>query len=524
MALAKEIHQRTVDERGFGERTVERRGFDELVLQAMDDVPDFGEYGTVAVQGPPENIAEAAASYTAEIAQKVVGPLAEPSGGTQRQGSYNNNSAILLSMAMKLARKLPHEIDRADILRAAYYEGLRIGNALSEAFTRYKGEQYSWAVTESERGRGDVKSLIATYRAENPPPWETLRDVLDAMRDATGREDVFNFEFTDPDGARINHADHRQFSFETVLTSRTTGDSYVVQQLSSGESILMALCMVWFNQALGPTTAGRAAAGRTGRDAAPVDGGRARVYPEGSVREAGDQAADGDACAATVAVLDDGEIFRVTREGGNVRIRPVSRSEAVEDLSEGIATLDLGLRIATTSAAPVTIVTEGDNALHLKRWAPIHFPRDVHVFDQFPDRTGASNLRACARILAKMNPDSHLLFVWDCDQADKVKSLLGELRGDGKVTSFVLERRENPLAPDGIENKYDEEVLGPYLAETRKLMTGELLGLRFNGREKTEFAEHMCRHGTKDDFRHFDDLRAAVAAVVARATGKATFD
>ena len=118
-----------------------------------------------------------------------------------------------------------------------------------------------------------------------------------------------------------------------------------------------------------------------------------------------------------------------------------------------------------------------------------------------------------------MKPDSHLVFVWDCDQEKKTKTLLDELLPDGRVTGFVLGRRDNPVAPEGIENKYDEAVLDPYLAETRDLMTGNVLGLRFNGRRKTQFAEHMLRHGAKEDFGHFDDLHGFVSQVVERATG-----
>ena len=84
-------------------------------------------------------------------------------------------------------------------------------------------------------------------------------------------------------------------------------------------------------------------------------------------------------CPATVAVLEEGEVFQISRDRGHVRIQPVTRSEAVEELSDGIATLDTGLRIATTDERPVTIVTEGKNALILRRRAALHFPDDVAV-------------------------------------------------------------------------------------------------------------------------------------------------
>ena len=370
--LAEDIFRRVLETYGLEDDTEARRQFNELVAQAID-VPDFRQFGAMRVDGPPQNVVEAVATYTREIAQQVIGPLGTKRSGSQPAASFNNNPAILLSMAVKLARRLPHEIDRADILRAAHYEGVTIGNALSEVFIRYKGEQYSWAVTESERGRGDVQSLVARYQQENTPPWEILREVLDAMRETAGGEDVFNFEFTDPEDKRINYADHQQFSFETTLTNRTTGDSYDVQQLSSGEGILMALCMVWFNQAMG----------RRRPKVLLLDELDAMLHPSmvGALVSClkdlfvkhGTKVVMATHCPATVAVLEDGAIYRVTREAGTVLIRPVTRSEAVEDLSEGIATLDTGLRIVTSSAAPVTIVSEGNNALHLKRWAAIHW-------------------------------------------------------------------------------------------------------------------------------------------------------
>ena len=57
---------------------------------------------------------------------------------------FNENPAALLSMAMKRAGKLPHELTREDILGASHYEGAPIANAISEVFAAYKIDQYSW--------------------------------------------------------------------------------------------------------------------------------------------------------------------------------------------------------------------------------------------------------------------------------------------------------------------------------------------------------------------------------------------
>ena len=71
---------------------------------------------------------------------------------------------------MKLTGKLPHELERDDILHAAYYEGDTIANKLSQAFARYKVEQYSWAYTQSQAGKDTVQNLLSLYRRSKTPP------------------------------------------------------------------------------------------------------------------------------------------------------------------------------------------------------------------------------------------------------------------------------------------------------------------------------------------------------------------
>ena len=75
----------------------------------------------------------------------------------------------------------------------------------------------------------------------------------------------------------------------------------------------------------------------------------------------------------TVAALDEDGIFRVVRTDGSVNVSRITKSEAISELSEGLATVDVGLRIAAYDEARVTILTEGHNAKHLKRWVELNF-------------------------------------------------------------------------------------------------------------------------------------------------------
>ena len=516
-ALAHKIFNRTIERYGLTPGAHGRQEFDESV-RSFISAPDFQAFGAVRTSLAASDLAHAEKAiehYTREIADRVVEPLAlENQGGTRRSDSYNNDPRILVSMAMKLAGKLAHEIDRKDILRAAHYEGNTVANTLSAVFTRYKAEQYSWAITESERGRGDVGSLIDAYRRDNKPPWETLRGVLASMRQAASGEGVFDFEFSDPEADRLNHADHTEYVFETRMTNRTTGTNYNVDNLSSGEAILMTLCMVWFNQSMGRKRPALLLLDELDAMLHPsIVGAMVSCLKDLFVRH-GTDVIMATHCPATVAVLEEGEVFRVSRDGGQVRIRPVTRSEAVEELSDGLATLDTGLRIATADERPVTIVTEGKNALILRRWAALHFPDDVAVFDRLPNRTGASDLQSYARILSKFEPNSRLLFVWDCDQAGKIDKLVREIGPNTPVSTHILSRRDNNVADRGIENKFDEDVLKPYTEETIAAATGETLRVTFRKDSKTPFAEHVAQHGTKEDFKHFQDLHNVVSRLV----------
>ena len=55
--------------------------------------------------------------------------------------------------------------------------------------------------------------------------------------------------------------------------------------------------------------------------------------------------------AMTVAALDEADIFRVVRKNGVVTVSRTTKSEAVTELSEGLATVDTGLRIAAYDEA-----------------------------------------------------------------------------------------------------------------------------------------------------------------------------
>jgi len=512
--VALDIYRGIVGQFHLHEDSLERSRFDEHLLHVIDEIPEFARF---AAQRPPAAYQPAVAAYVQQIVERVVNPLHNQGSNKPQQPrhSFENDTAVLITMAMKLARKLPHDIEHRDVLRAAHYEGETISNDLNRTFVRYKVEQFAWAHARSERGDGEVSALIDRYRRENEAPWDVLRSILESIRAQVGDPELFNFTFTDPEDDRLTFADHTQYFFETELTNRSTGDRYSLWTLSSGERILMSLCLMSLNQALG----------RRRPRLLLLDELDATLHPSmvstlvSRLKELfvahGTKVVMASHSATTSAIVADDELFRIARKGGEVRIRPLQKYAAVHELSDGLVTLDTGLLLAASNA-PVTVITEGNNALHLKRWAQLFFPQQVEVFDRLTASTSADQLLHYGRLLGAIRANTHFLIVWDCDARNRANNLRDKLPHGANVTPFSFEHRENRIASKGIENKYDETLLEGYAHRTTDVSTGSEVALTFASDRKLDLAKYILEHGTRRHFVHFDDLRNMVHRVLGR--------
>ena len=89
------------------------------------------------------------------------------------------------------------------------------------------------------------------YRETHRPPWEALREVIDRVRETYYDPELFNFEFSDPENDELNFFNYWEYTFTTKFTNRGTGNTYSVTALSSGEKIILALCLTAFNRGMG---------------------------------------------------------------------------------------------------------------------------------------------------------------------------------------------------------------------------------------------------------------------------------
>ena len=426
---------------------------DDFESNLRNDVRQMRDFG-VFTENDPES------PYKKKLNEQVLTPLAQDVGrrpSVHHSNSLNGNPAALLSAAMKLNGKLPHEVTRDDIVRTSHYEGDTMSNSVSTVFATYKIDQFFWAHRRIETENVAFAELITQYRSESSPPWEALREILSAMRGAAGEDGLFNFDFSDPENYHLALDNHQGFSFKSEMTNRTTGTRYELDSLSSGERILMGLCLASFNhQYLGRPTPKLLlldeldAVLHPSMVAALVDTLKTLFVAQGT------KVLMTSHSPMSVAALEESSIFRVARTGGHVDVSRTTKVEAINELSEGLATVDMGLRIAAYEGARVTILTEGNNAKHLRRWVELNFPKDVHVFEELEQRRSASELLTYGRLLGRMNTNTHFVIVWDCDAAGMADTLRGELSGTSKVTPFAFTRRiENTITKNGIENNYD---------------------------------------------------------------------
>ena len=409
--IARAVFEQFANEIEQTAGTEARKDFERDLRGEVQRLRDFSVFASASRESP----------YHRALHEQVLEPLIPENTGrrgrrsSNQPNSFNGNPAALLSAAMKVTGKLPHELTRDDIERAGHYEGETITNSVSQVFAAYKVDQYTWAHRRVETEYVRFADLVGEYRAKYPPPWETLREILSEMRDAAGGDGLFDFEFSDPQDHELDMSNYESFGFRAMMTNRTTGAEYELDSLSSGERVLMALCLVSFNQYVGRRRPKLLlldeldAVLHPSMVAALVRTLKALFVSEGT------QVLMTSHSPMTVAALDEADIFRVVRTGGHVEVSRTTKSEAINELSEGLATVDVGLRIAAYDEAKVTILTEGNNAKHLKRWGELNFPNDVRVFEDLGEHTNDGQLLDYGRLLGRVKTNTHFVVVWDCD-------------------------------------------------------------------------------------------------------------
>ena len=502
--IAEQIFNETLEELGVSDSSERRLDFEtnlrNQLIRLDDPAKSWSSVGEQAVR-----------SYFESLERMVLGELDSGQRDVVLSADgHLRSSAVPIRLAMKIGGKLAHELKRGDIHRAFNFDGDIVSNELGQLFTRYKLDQYRSARAVIEDSDRTFRQLIQEYRESERPPWVVLRAVLDEVRQQSSVPNLFNFEFSDPEDVKLTAANYQQYSFRPAFTNRSTGERYSIDSLSSGEKILLSLCFSAYNRVMGkrqpkillldeldavlhPTMISALIASL---NAQFVMAGTAVIMATHSV--------------TTVSLVNEDAIFRLARSAEHVEVKKVAKPDAIDELSEGLATIEAGLSIAASeSAAPITILSEGNNSLHLKKWAELFFKRDVQIFDKMTAATGKDQLKSYAKLLAQVTTNSHWLIVWDCDAhafAAKVREELGDSKN---VTIFAFSQRANNLTDRGIENLYEEKYLQGFVTTSERAVNRESTQ-NMSSKDKLDFANHVAEQATTEYFTHFVELEEVV--------------
>ena len=129
--IASAIFDQFADDIQRGSGVQARDDFERDLRDEVRRLPEFTVFGAGDRESP----------YKQRLYAQVLATLIPPNTGRRgaRTSSFDGNQAALLSAAMKLTAKLPHELTRDDIMRAWYYEGDTLANSLSAVFVAYRG-------------------------------------------------------------------------------------------------------------------------------------------------------------------------------------------------------------------------------------------------------------------------------------------------------------------------------------------------------------------------------------------------
>jgi ABC-type uncharacterized transport system ATPase component len=210
---------------------------------------------------------------------------------------------------------------------------------------------------------------------------------------------------------------------------------------------------------------------------------------------------------ATVAVAPHSSIYQINLKSNPI-IQPIHQSEAVELLSEGFMTLSDGKIILEQVAnSKLAILTEGHNTLLLQKGLELHAIAGVQVVQGIESKSGKEQLKGMFEFLKLLRPKCKFLFIVDNDAKE-----FAALDETDEVKRYVLPTVSNKYVDRGIENLFSEELLTPFLIETKRPQ--HELSKSFDKGLKKQFAESIVSRNNFDDFNGFLELFSKIRTIL----------
>lgn len=398
----------------------------------------------------------------------------------------------------------------ADLTRDEFEQKMRVAaeskrvlsRIISDVFVEYFSirDKNAFREFKSERYGQELSYYTKDEFAEiyGPPPWELINKII---KEIGG----LDYSFTYPKVLNENE------KFSTQLKRESDEVEIELENLSSGEQTILALVASVFAYHTNSQFPKLVLLDEVDASLHPS---MTKVFLEtiqSVLVDAGVKVILVTHSPTTVALAPEDSIYALNREEDK-ELSKLSRSKAIEILTDGFATLEQGLHLFDEAVGPgVNIITEGKNTAYIEKFLSLSGIDEVKVIGGFESSSGKTQLKTLFDFFCKSNAKSNVIFVWDCDCGEYRK--LDRVNG---VVPFVFKKYEgNSLSPGGIENLFSEELFDDNVLKTIQLPGGdprkEFAGSYRN--TKNVFLKKIVDRSNLEDFKQFGELADLIIAL-----------
>lgn len=388
-----------------------------------------------------------------------------------------------------------------------------LNTSLGTLFSQYKVNQYNWARRQSEELDSPLKfsELLKEYEENHKKPWNLVNDIFKQMNTYSDDDNVFSFDVTNPDDQSVNYRNVDSFAFSPQVRDRKTGAIFGFESLSSGESVLAALCVSLLEMEQ---------AGRKPK-VLLFDEIEASLHPSMTTAlletikisfvDQGVSVILATHSPSTVALADPDSLFLVEPKSPAQKLKKVNQGEATKILTEGLASFSDAKLIFKGMHSALNIITEGHNAIHIKKYIELSELKDVSVIEGLEARSGKSQLHTYAQLLNCIKLEQSVLIVLDSDAGRE----FDQIEESDRVKKFKFAKRQEGYSCGGIENMFERSILEPFLHIKTITEHGSTREYReLQDYCKRNFETHIRENANLGDFVHFASLGDMIQSIL----------
>ena len=329
-------------------------------------------------------------------------------------------------------------------------------------------------------------------RKFGPPPWEIVNAI---MKEIGG----LDYSFTFPKSLNENE------KFSTQLKRETDALEIDIEELSSGEQAILALVVSVFTY---KTNSQFPKVVLLDEVDASLHPSMAKVFLDtiqSVLVASGVKVILVTHSPTTVALAPEKTIYSLNQDPQK-RVSKISRSEAINVLTDGFATLEQGLNLFDEVIGDsISIITEGNNTKYIQQFIRHRRIEGVKVITGIENSSGKRQLKTLYDFFCKSNTKAKVVFVWDCD-CNEFRNLTRE----NGIIPFVFKNNEdNSFTSKGIENLFSEELFDEDLLSSSPLPNGPRRKT-LAGNMKNIFLERITVRNNPQDFENFKELEDVI--------------